>query len=158
MKLKVLLSDVDRKRLDVPEVMDLDPATVSFREVVAMQRGFVVEGELIAYDSPDDWRAAWVGRPVIGRDGQPVMEDQLDEETGEPVLDEAGERVRVAKRVGDWGAALIAVWLAARRTKPDVLFADVADCDPERTHLRLVPDDSDDVGPGKDQSAAETTS
>jgi hypothetical protein len=157
-KLKILLSDVDSKRLDLPDELDLDPATVSFREVVALQRGWTVEGELIAYDSPDEWRAAWLGRPAVGRDGQPVMEDQIDPDTGEPVYDEAGDPVRVAKRVGDWGAALVAVWLAARRARREVAFADVADCDPERTHLSLVPDESDDVGPGKGQGTAETTS
>jgi hypothetical protein len=158
-KLKLQLSDVDRKRFDVPDWLELDLATVSFREVIAMQKGFTVESELIAFDSAQEWRIAWLGRPVLDAAGQPVMEDLLDEETGEPVIDEeTKEPVRVAKRISDYGAALVAIWLALRRAGIAMPLTEVADCDPERLTWDGVPDDTDEPEPGKDESGPETTS
>lgn len=160
MKLQLRLSDVDRKRYGCPEWMDIDLETVSFREVIAMQKGFLVEGELVAFDTAGAWRQAWVGRPVLGDDGQPVKEDLLDPQTGEPVLDEeTGQPQQVVKTVGDWGAALVGVWLALRRAGAKVALDDVADCDPERVEIRAAPDDPGvDREPGKDGSDPETTS
>jgi hypothetical protein len=158
MKLRLRLSDVDVKRFDVdePPVLDLD--TVSFREVVAMQRGLDVEGETVAFDSAQHWRVALFGRPVLGEDGNPVMVDLLDDD-GKPVLDDDGKPVRLPRRLTDWGAVLVGVWLALRRAGKTMPLADVADCDAERARFELVDDDADlDREPGKDESVHETTS
>lgn len=157
MKIQLRLSDVDRKRFDAPESLELDPATVSFREVIAMQKGFDVEGELIAFDSANEWRAAWYGRPVLGEDGEPVMVPVVDDED-EPVLDDDGKPKLAERRVGDWGAVLVAVWLALRRAGITRPLAEVADCDPERIGVSVVPDDTDESGPGKGDSGPATIS
>lgn len=158
MKFKLHLSDVDTKRfdLDEPPVLDLD--TVSFREVVAMQIGFDIEGASVAFDSAQHWRAAFFGRPVLDEAGEPVMRDLVDDD-GAPVLDDAGQPVRLPRRLTDWGAALVGVWLALRRAGKTVALADVADCDPERARFELVDSDDDlDREPGKPESDPATTS
>lgn len=157
MKVRLRLSDVDRKRFDCPEWLELDPMKVSFREVIAMQRGFDVDGEVVAFDSGIDWRLAWLGRPVLDKNGEPVMVDALDED-GQPLLDDNGERVRIAKRVNDYGAALVGIWLALRRAGITLPLGDVADCDPERMALEIAPDEGDETDPGKGESDPATTS
>lgn len=159
MKFRLHLSDVDAKRFEVTEPPVLDFDTVSFREVLAMQRGFDVDGQLVAFDSANEWRVAFFGRPVLGPDGKPLTVELRDGDTGEPVLDDqTHEPVTVPRVLADWGATLIGVWLALRRAGVAIPLAEVADCDPERARFELVSDDLLDREPGKDESTPETIS
>lgn len=156
MKLRIQLSDVDRKRFDAPDWLDLDLDHVTFREAVELQRGIRIGRELVAFDSPSEWRRAFVGREVIGDDGEPVRMPVVDDE-GEPVLDEDDKPQTVVKRVSDYGAVLVAVWLALPRAGIEVSLSDLADADPDRIRWTV---DLDDQGgeSGKDASAPVTTS
>lgn len=154
MKIRVRLSDADRQRFECDEWLEFD-WTLTFAEAIPLQDGVSVGGAMVGFDTPSDWRMALVGRPVIGPDGEPAMRDVIDDE-GNPVLDDAGQPVRVIKRKTDFGAALVAAWVALRRAGKDVSLVDVSTCD-LGMRLDFVPD-PDETESGKDQSAPETTS
>jgi hypothetical protein len=145
MKIRLRLGDADRARYDCPEWIEVDPYAIQFKETIAIQAGVVIEGVTVAFDTPQDWRAALSGRPVLGADGQPVMVPRLDDD-GSPVLDEQGQPAMKAKVRADHTATLVLVWLALRRAGAKVGLADV-DFDSDSLTWDVVLDPEDDPAP-----------
>lgn len=156
MKIRLRLGDADRERYGCPEWMELDPNTVSMGETIAMQKGIKVEDDIVAFDEPTDWLAAIGGRVVRDADGEPVMENVLDDD-GRPILGDDGKPERTEKRVADWGAWLFAAWMALRRAGHKVPLRDV---DPALPQIRIdfVYDEEPTDAEGKGESVPETTS
>lgn len=157
MKFRLRLGEDDGKRYDCPDWIDLDLLSVSVREAIVLQNGADIDGVLIAYDSPAHWRKDMFGIPVLGADGQPVMQDVLDE-NNEPKLDSDGQPLRQEKRKVSMNAVYVGVWLALRRAGAKVTLADL-DVDFDALEWEFVPDEDEaSEEPGKAESDPETTS
>lgn len=114
------LSDEDRKRLDAPAELFVDPTVVTAREAMAIQNAPLRPGgpggTMRGYDEPNEWRRALRGVDVIGEDGQTVMVDETDAD---------GTVKQVPKKKADFGAMLVLVWLGLRRADVHVPLADL---------------------------------
>lgn len=133
MRVEIRLSEQDRERFGVGEVIDVDPESVTAREAIILQRGVQdPDGLCIQYDSPDQWR-----RALAGRSGD------TDEQ----------------RRSSAYPAYLVLVWLALRRAGVRVPLAEVDFDDRAEWAVVDVPAVPDDPGKaqGYDPSTPEPT-
>ena len=152
MKIAIRFADADRARLGCQEWLPLDFATISGREAAVIQRGFDLEGEWVAFRDPQAWLDAFVGTVVTVEQGKPVTRD---------VVDEHGATQKVPVRMPNWGAEIIAGWLALRRAGVRVSLGDL-DFQLDGLDLRAEsddgePDDEPEADQGKDHGSTPPT-
>jgi len=99
MQVEIRLSQADRDRLGIPDVIVVDPESVTAREAIILERGASdQDGLVIQFASPDDWRKALAGR--------------------------AGDTPE-ARRSASYPAYVVLVWLALRRAGVHVPLSEV---------------------------------
>lgn len=148
MRIKIRLSEDDRKRLDCPEELTADTDRVSMVEAITLQKGVeLAPGVVVAYDTPGVWRMALAGRELHLPDGTVVMKEPQDGEEPEP------------RRVGDFAAELVLVWLALRQTTGRKVELAGLEYEVGSVDWEVETEDPADPGtPGKEPSTPETTS
>jgi hypothetical protein len=139
---RLRLADQDRERYGCDEWLELDPFAITNREAAAIQRGFTCDGMKVAFDNPATWLRALTGEVVTDDNGAPVMD---------PITGHDGEPTVVPRRRPDFGAELILVWLALRRSGINVPMSEV-DYDMDMRWESTVPqaDEPDEI-PGESE-------
>lgn len=55
MEIKLRLGEADRERYGAPEEMTVDPSSISFQEIVTIQKGVDIGGVVCSFDSASQW-------------------------------------------------------------------------------------------------------